>query len=125
MRRSLLLIPLIALLSGCALNPLGSAGPKPRPKPDDAHTWPQQCRDIWQQERGISDPSQELILHCLGWFNDYRDGNKVREEARKFVIKTPPIAILTVEVEPKAAIVTVNGREWGTKTDGTILEEFP
>lgn len=36
----------------------------------------------------------------------------------------PAVAILTVEVSPKQAIVTVGDRDWGTREDGTIVEEF-
>lgn len=37
---------------------------------------------------------------------------------------TPQIAIFTVQVTPAAAVVTVGGRSWTTRPDGTIVEEF-
>lgn len=83
MKTRFLIAPLIALvasLSSCALNPLGSSRGTPPPK-------------------------------------DY----------------VAPIAIFTVEVEPKAAVVMFDGasdrlrgqhREMATRSDGTVVEEF-
>jgi hypothetical protein len=36
----------------------------------------------------------------------------------------PIVSILTVQVEPPEAIVSVNGRQWSTRPNGTIVEEF-